>query len=57
MLRVRVGFTLADAQQRVPTIECFHGLMGGGEALRGCFDVSGKAKAATQWRKTRVSGG
>ena len=27
MLRVRVGFTVADAQQRVPTIEFFDSFM------------------------------
>jgi len=30
VLHVRVGFSVADAQQRVPTIECFHSSRGWG---------------------------
>lgn len=32
VLRFRLGFTVSDAQQRVPAIEFSHSIRGGGEA-------------------------
>ena len=37
MLRVRVGFTVVDARQRVPTIEFCHSPRGGAKSRGGAF--------------------